>query len=183
MLKHIYTEPQFGEDWFTYPNLYKSMVNLFPTGAHFVEVGSWKGKSSAFMITEILNSNKKIKFDCVDTFEGGPEHNNIDTSNLYDIFISNMKPFENNYNVLKMTSVEASKQYEDNSLDFVFIDACHDYECVNEDIKVWYPKVKIGGILAGHDYPAFPGVVRAVHEHINENLYFTEMCWIHNKIK
>ena len=53
-----------------------------------------------------------------------------------------------------MTSVEASKLYENESLDFVFIDACHEYSCVKEDIIAWYPKIKKGGVLAGHDINA-----------------------------
>lgn len=180
-MNHIYQNENFGEDWFTYPNLYKSMVEYFSNGSHFIEVGSWKGKSSAFLAVEIANSGKNIKFDCVDTWEGGPEHTHIDTTLLYQQFINNMKPLEGYYKPIKMKSVDAAKLYEDNSIDFVFIDACHDYECVLEDIKAWYPKVKSGGILAGHDYPAFPGVVKAVHETINSNLYFTELCWVHKK--
>jgi hypothetical protein len=45
-----------------------------------------------------------------------------------------------------------SELFEDNSLDFVYIDANHTYEGVKEDIKYWYPKVKPGGLLLGHDY-------------------------------
>ena len=37
-------------------------------------------------------------------------------------------------------------------MDFVFLDAAHDYENVKEDILSWYPKVKVGGWLTGHDY-------------------------------
>lgn len=64
-MEHFYQN--IGEDWFTYPNLYKEMVEKSSNGSLFVEVGSWKGRSASFMAVEILNSKKDIKFDCVDT--------------------------------------------------------------------------------------------------------------------
>ena len=49
-------------------------------------------------------------------------------------------------------SVEASRQFNDGYFDFVYIDADHSYNGVTADLKAWYPKVREGGILAGHDY-------------------------------
>ena len=153
MIPHIYHQPQFGEDWFTYPELYKDMVNRFPSGSKFVEIGSWKGKSSVFMCVEIANSGKKIDFYCVDTFEGSVEHqNNPELPRLYDIFKDNMKPVEGYYQDMRMSSMEAVKKFQDESLDFVFIDGSHEYEDIKDDIISWLPKVKRGGVLAGHDY-------------------------------
>ncbi len=63
-MKHFYQQVG-NENWFDYPGLYESMVNHFPDRSHFVEVGSWKGRSAAYMGVEILNSNKCIQFDCV----------------------------------------------------------------------------------------------------------------------
>ena len=51
-------------------------------------------------------------------------------------------------------------------IDFVYIDGCHDYKEVKKDIEIWTDKVKQGGIVAGHDYPA-EGVKRAVDEYTN----------------
>ena len=64
-MEHFYQK--IGEDWFTYPNLYKKMVSDANENSHFVEVGVWKGRSAAFMAVEIINSKKDIKFDCIDT--------------------------------------------------------------------------------------------------------------------
>ena len=168
-IPHIYREPQFGEDWFTYPDVYKDMVFNSASDSRFVEIGSWKGKSSAFMAVEIANSNKKIEFYCVDTWKGSSEHQSMEEIDyLYDIFINNMKPVENYYKPIRSPSVEAASRFEDNTLDFVFIDASHEYEDVKNDINAWLPKVKNGGILAGHDYylgdDYFPGVKKAVDE-------------------
>lgn len=185
-INHIYQEPQFGENWFSYPNLYSEMVKKFPSGSKFVEIGSWKGKSSSFMSVEIANSYKDIDFYCVDTWEGSVEHKGeYDLETLYETFISNMKPLENYYTPVRMTSLEAAKQFEDNSLDFVFIDASHEYEDVKNDIIAWLPKVKSGGVLAGHDYyieyDYFPGVKQAVNECFNQNeIILNEDCWAYN---
>ena len=67
---------------------------------------------------------------------------------------------------VKKFSVDAAPDFEDEYFDLVFIDANHTYEHVKEDIEAWYPKVREGGILAGHDWcEGFPGVAQAVHEY------------------
>ncbi len=70
--------------------------------------------------------------------------------------------------IIKLSSVEAAKIVMDGSLDFVFIDACHDYESVSADIAAWYPKVRKNGIFAGHDY-RWPEVKSAVNEFSDQN--------------
>jgi len=67
-------------------------------------------------------------------------------------------------------SVEAVKDIDDESLDFVYIDGGHSYDAVSQDIPAWYPKVKSGGLVGGHDYTPdyFPGVVKAVDEFCKE---------------
>jgi predicted O-methyltransferase YrrM len=54
--------------------------------------------------------------------------------------------------VIQNYSTEASKLYEDNSLDFVFIDGDHSFSAVTDDIEHWLPKLKANGLIAGHDY-------------------------------
>lgn len=54
--------------------------------------------------------------------------------------------------ILRMTSREAAAVVPDNSLDMVHIDGDHRYEPVCEDIRLWLPKVKAGGLVTGHDY-------------------------------
>ena len=72
--------------------------------------------------------------------------------------------------IWRKTSAEAAKDVERGSLDFVYIDARHDYESVLEDLHLWYDKVRPGGIIAGHDYAdgvfeqGVFGVKRAVDE-------------------
>ena len=54
--------------------------------------------------------------------------------------------------IWRTTSVEAAKRVPDGSLDFVYIDARHDYDSVLEDLEAWFPKLRPGGLMAGHDY-------------------------------
>ena len=71
----------------------------------------------------------------------------------------------NNYQIIRDISSNAVKQFQDNSLDFVYIDGDHCYEAVKTDLNIWYPKVRKGGILCGHDYhPDMPQVIIAVDE-------------------
>lgn len=71
--------------------------------------------------------------------------------------------------LIRKDSIEAASEFSDESLDFVYIDANHEFRHVVDDISAWWPKVKIGGIVAGHDYikRTDPGylmhVIPAVH--------------------
>lgn len=151
MKKHFY---QGIRGAFTFPKTYKEQIEQATDGAHFVEIGVYLGKSASFMAVEIANSGKNIKFDCVDTWSCLPQSvKELNLKNtIYKQFIKNMKPVEGYYNAIQLKSKEAALLYEDNSLDFVFIDAHHSFDEVTQDINCWYPKVKIGGTLAGHDY-------------------------------
>lgn len=166
-LKHYYTN--IG-GWFNFHELYLEMIKQANKDSYFVEVGSFLGKSAAYMAVEIANSNKKIKFDCVDPWNGLYLYDETiacdkigddffytgQFDKLYDryynIFVENMKPVENYYSAVRKPSLEASQLYEDGQLDFVFLDGLHDYESVKKDITHWWPKIKEGGVLAGHDY-------------------------------
>ena len=91
--------------------------------------------------------------------------------------ISRLEKYGDRSVILRKTSAEAVKQFKDESLDFVYIDAQHHYEAVKEDIALWRPKVKKGGILAGHDYvdgmlgEGDFGVKSAVDEFVKETGY------------
>jgi hypothetical protein len=181
-MEHFYKN--LGENWFSYPNLYSNMVKKYGKDSHFVEVGTWKGMSASYMAVEIINSGDYIKFDCVDTWEYLDLQTDIDKSlynNLYEVFLSNIEPVKHAINPIRAISWDGAKNYENNSLDFVFIDAAHDYDSVVKDINSWLPKIKSGGTLAGHDYRDAIGVKNAVDEILGENnIIEMEGCWIFN---
>lgn len=176
-MDHIY---QNIEGWFTFPTVYRSIVQHFSTGSHFVEVGTWLGRSAAYMAVEIANSGKKIKFDCIDNWQGAglEEHEPVINKTVYQTFLKNIEPVKDFITPVTGNSVEICNLYADNSLDFIFLDASHDYDNVIQDIKAWYPKLKKGGIIAGHDYD-WESVRKAV------NVFFAdkpvkslENCWL-----
>lgn len=74
---------------------------------------------------------------------------------------------DNRIKALKGLSWEMASKVEDVSLDFVFIDASHDYDSVMKDLRAWDPKIKKGGIMCGHDIE-IPGVRKAVLESYGE---------------
>jgi len=85
-----------------------------------------------------------------------------------------LTPFQERSVIVRKTSAEAAQDFPDRSLDFVYLDAQHQYEAIREDIALWRPKVKSGGILAGHDFTEEPdericGVKRAVVEFVCEH--------------
>jgi hypothetical protein len=54
--------------------------------------------------------------------------------------------------LLQAFTPQAAEQFAEESLDFVYLDANHSYLAVRADLRAWYPKVKVGGVFAGHDY-------------------------------
>lgn len=65
--------------------------------------------------------------------------------------------------ILRGKTVEMAGRVPDESLDLVYLDACHSYDCVMNDLQAWFPKVKPAGVIAGHDYLALQyGVYQAV---------------------
>jgi len=91
-----------------------------------------------------------------------------------------LKKYEDKIKFIKKTSEKAIKDIPDN-LDFVYIDGNHDYEFVKKDIKLYYSKVKIGGVFGGHDFYRNgnkDGVARAILEKFNiKDLYFDDIDW------
>jgi hypothetical protein len=176
------------DGWFSHydKQVYDDAVNQFADGDIFVEIGSFKGRSASAMAVNIINSQKDIKFYCVDTWKGSEEHQKGQNSEdkdvvdgtLLDVFKYNIRSVKNYINIIQKESAEAAKEFQDKSLSFVFIDASHDYENVKQDINSWYPKIKNGGILAGHDWFG-EDIKKAVYEFCNEHNFtvIESSCW------
>jgi hypothetical protein len=181
-MEHFYSDIQ---GWFENELFYDYIVKALPEkDAHIVEVGAWKGKSTSYLIVNAINIGKNIKIDVVDTWMGSDEDihkTDSDISKLFDVFTENLKSVENYYTPIRLNSIEASKLYQDYSLDFVFIDASHKKEDVIDDINHWLPKLKIGGVLAGDDLP-WQSVRDAVKETLNEFYEFEKgIVWYYVK--
>ena len=179
-MKHFY-EDVYGFSGVDLFALYKKMVSRFDSGSHFVEVGAFLGKSAVYMAVEIINSGKNIKLDCVDHWQGSEEHNNNDEVNLerlYEDFLENIKPVKGIINPIRANSIDPSKLYKPNSLDFIFIDASHDTDSVKADLAYWMPRVKEDGVIAGDDLNN-EGVANAVKWFFdNEKLEIVGRQWM-----
>ncbi len=165
---------------FTFEVLYSNMVATFETGK-FVEIGSYKGRSIMFLAEKIKAAKKDIKLYSVDTFQGIIENEFDDP--LFNQFMENIEPLKDMITVLKGDNGILHNQFEDNSLDFVFVDGDHSYEGVMRDLKGWFPKLKTNGIMAGHDYnePSC-GVKKAVDEFFAMGAQnYVGNCWIYWK--
>ena len=140
-------------------------------------MGVWKGHSVSFLADK-LRSQDNVKIFAVDLFEETyrwtEEEGQEAVSELreqvpyiYDIYQKVLEESKTRPLIedIKGCSWEAAAQFEDDSVDFVFIDADHTYDSVKKDIEAWLPKVKKGGCISGHDYaPHAPGVIKAVQE-------------------
>jgi predicted O-methyltransferase YrrM len=168
------------DGWFNHQAAYDYLLSKVPEGGSFVELGAWLGKSSAYLCDKAHGINVTI----VDSFKGTAEY--IDsyyklakTKDIYKLFLENMG--ERKFKAIKATSKTASKKFANESLDVVFIDLDHSYEAVKEDIKLWLPKVKKGGYIAGDDYHEnWKGVIQAVDE-LLPHATFIDDCWIYQK--
>lgn len=166
-MEHFYQNIQGWFEETSQGEIYRIAVAAAPYDdlSVFVELGSWKGKSAAFMAVEIINSGKPIKFFCVDHFLGSDELPHIldpDLPHLRDIFEANVGHFDF-VRVLPHDSLIAADCFGKGEIDMLFIDASHKYEDVKADLAAWEPKLRPNAILAGDDF-SWPGVWRAVRE-------------------
>jgi SAM-dependent methyltransferase len=165
--------------WFDFANLYDVMVARARPGALFVEVGAYLGRSTAYLGSRIQRSGKDVRVYVVDLWDGWfyddfrPQTPMAESDGVYWHFLDNMRKCQIDHLLcpVKLPSEQAATLFADGSIDFVFLDGDHGYEAVLRDLCAWYPKVRPGGHLAGHDYdnPQFPGVRRAVDEFFHDN--------------
>lgn len=179
MTEHYWDKLE-GPQWFSAADIYRRQVENARSGAKFVEVGAWKGRSTSFMAVEIIRSGKPILFFTVDHWLGSPgeaaheSDKDVRHGRLFEVFKANIAPVAHCVTILRDYSVSAAAQFADGDLDFVYIDAGHTYEDVKSDLAAWWPKVRPGGVMAGDDWCFFDeaknefGVRRAVQEFFAE---------------
>jgi len=118
-----------------------------------VEIGVFKGEFSR-NILERWNGTLYL----VDPWRELSDEEYLDSSNHknhQDAFAQTMesiKGFENRAFMLRGLGEEMIHLFQDNSLDYIYIDGNHDYDHVKQDLELWWPKLKQGGLMSGHDY-------------------------------
>lgn len=173
--------------WFDFQDIYDLAVDKAKNGDAFLEVGCFMGKSTAYLLEAIKKSGKAISVWVIDIFESECKHhadliNENGGGTLLEIFEKNMAQLGFKPNTVIGKSDDQYKNFNDESFSMIFIDAAHDYESVKADLNNFYPKLKSGGIFAGHDYgEATAGVGKAVDEFVKEKnlkLYVMTASWI-----
>lgn len=142
-------------------NLFKEKGTI--TG---VEIGVHEGVNATFLLETLPNLN----LVGIDPYDSYIDWNGLDINYNYGEFMAvKLKGEEveskfERFKILKLTSDDAVSEFEDNSLDFVFVDGLHTYEQTLQDCINYLPKVKPGGIIGGHDYGIIADVTKAVNE-------------------
>lgn len=138
-----------------------------------IEIGSWLGKSTVFLAKGCKVSGNGV-VHAIDTFKGNIGKEKMyeaplrEGETIYRRFMKNIKSaaLEKYVKVYKTTSKEARKIIRSKAR-ILFIDGCHEYEAVKDDIKTWKGLLLAGGFIALDDFnKRFPGSVIAIKEEI-----------------
>jgi len=162
----------------------KELQGILPKNPICMEIGVHLGGFSRFL----LDNLNPQKLHLIDPFENAIDpisqqaiYNELQIKTVYsdERCLNEVKKLLSNeieqdiVSINRKLSNEALSDYEDESLDFVYIDACHLYESVRWDLENYIHKVKKGGYIGGHDY--FPhadfGVIKAIDEFCANNDY------------
>lgn len=139
----------------------------FKVGA---EIGVAKGDHARIL----CQNNPGVKLYGIDPWVGYqnyPDYTGETLSNYYEEAKVKLEPY--GCILIRKFSMDAVKDFEDESLDFVYIDGAHDFKNVTDDVYEWSKKVRSGGIVFGHDYKrsSNPKVIQHVVDVINGYTY------------
>jgi hypothetical protein len=160
------------------------VLDQFPKLGTWIELGSWTGRSAAYCVVELLNREKLGEFYCVDSLKGEAAiaYDPDTVQDLKKIFKQNVKPVVKHITMLNMMSWNAAKKFDDDSVDFCYVDAGHSYEAVTKDLQAWWPKMRPGAMFGGDDYTkGYPGVQQAVWDFfgpIDIKVRRAGRCWL-----
>ena len=145
------------------------------TNSVIVEIGSFLGLSAIIMANGLAASNNYgARIYCVDKWEiwmDLKELGVLGDEQLYETFITNIRNahVDSFVHPIRNRSTEAAADFEAHSVDMLFIDGDHTFEGCYADLEAWYPKLRPGGILIGHDCVPGEGVLQAVERFASEH--------------
>lgn len=152
-----------------------------------VEIGTYLGRSARAIADNTPNDARLI---CVEPFcdSEGIEHTVEEWQEIEAKCRKNLADSPNapNVSIWNTTSYLAACGWDtvaraDRRLDFVFIDGAHSYDGVKEDIESWRRKVRLGGIICGHDFGIWPGVEQAVIASFGKDFDVVGSIWYHTR--
>ena len=144
---------ELNEDYpITLPHARDELARLFSYLGF--KVGAEIGVDRGLYAEELSKTNPGVKLFCIDPWKTYSDYDDFKDQRILDINYKNtikrLSPY--NCEIIKKSSVGAIKDFENESLDFVYIDGNHAYDYALKDIRIWSPKVRTGGIVSGHDY-------------------------------
>lgn len=134
-----------------------------------IEIGVGEGNYS----NSILQNTNIKKLYSIDIWE--LNQFNPDPVGSYNRVLERFKDYivKGRSECIKSNSKNALGRFQDESIDFIYIDGDHSYEGVMNDLQ-YYSKLKKGGVICGHDYSdSWPGTVKAVNEFFKDKTIFT----------
>jgi len=116
------------------------------------KVGAEVGVAQGDHAKTLCELNPGLKLYCIDVWDRYPGYNEYGNRirRYYQLAKASLSQYDTV--LIKKSSMDAVADFADESLDFVYIDAAHDFKNVADDICEWTKKVRIGGIVFGHDY-------------------------------
>jgi hypothetical protein len=142
-----------------------NLINRFS-----LRVGAEVGVAFGGHAEAILDNTSVARLVGVDPYQHLPNYDDMlnlsqeQFENMFWYTIGRLSRFGERYMHVRAPSHEAVRNI-DGLADFVYIDANHNYDAVKQDLALWMPKIRAGGIIGGHDFsPEFPGVRQAVQE-------------------
>lgn len=153
---------------FDFAEQYERFANELPDNCRIAEVGVSNGKSSLFLCSKLAERNKSFEMDMIDNLDYGKE---VQMKEIMQNIISTGLP---NITLVPKDSLNACAAYPDELFDMVMIDSSHEYAYTKSEIRCWIHKIKVGGILAGHDASYEEGVGKAIREVVPEDVLHIE---------
>lgn len=147
-----------------------------------IEIGSYMGESTMLFAASGL-FEKIYSIEPHDGIEEFNERENITWVEVVNEYELNTRYFDN-IELISDYSYNVVDRFDDNSIDFIYIDGRHDYESVKRDLELYLPKLKNNGIIGGHDYNPieWSELCRAVNEVVGKpNRIFLDTSWISTK--
>ncbi len=170
-VRDILVHRHWIEGWFDYPELYRAAAESIRDNGLAVEIGVWHGRSVIALSDLLRADGKAARLIGVDPFcDTGQFIPGSYAKEWLSIFNANNDFAGAGVEPMVMNSIQAAGHIGDGAADFIFIDGNHLYDAVQEDMTVWWPKVRRGGVMAGHDYHCsdWPDVKPAVDEWAGE---------------
>lgn len=134
-------------------NEFPQLLNSLGLKNRGVELGTFKGEFSKTLLDSWPGTLFMVDvWRPLEIEEYDDQSNHSFHSDAFSETMKNTSQHSERAHMIRSRGNIAADLFQNGTLDFVYIDANHTYESVSEDIEIWFPKVRSGGILAGHDY-------------------------------